>query len=612
MARKGVWGIDVSKSSIKAVRIQPSKSEEGHIELTNIEIIDYSPSAARDDATLDQEIRLAVNTLISRHKFRNDIIAVSLPGHSIFIRPVKIPAISKDRMESIIKGEAQQHIPFPIEEVIWVYQVLEKAYKPDEELDVVFLAIKKEVVDQFLALMMVSNLNIDIVQFAPVALYNFIITQLPASFAREGTVIIDMGANNCDLVLMEENKFWIRNLPVVGNTITKCIQDKLEISYADAERLKTTTTAEQSQEAGKIFGAIQSVLKDLASEIHRSIGFYKSLTSGRTVTFKNMILAGNATKMLYFEEFLSQRLQLAVSRLGQLSRIDIGGKVDKPALEKNLPSLGVAFGLALQGLGRTPTRINLMPPELIKIKTVSRKKVYVGAIAGVLLVLVYLLHLAARATTQQLEKANSEVQAVLTQAEKINKEWKTIQVIKDKEDYLKTITGLGADREINLRLLDALNNIEPLSSNILTPAKGYVEKANQDDMFILQENEKKKIWILSLKLESAADILNVNIICGIVARQKPNGDFDSVASQDFVKDQLIKPLKDEFQVADPKISLMDNKPVPRLATNDELSNSGSGDETEEEALPKYCRLQIQMAVPISVTKADPSSGGKIK
>ena len=601
MARKGVWGIDVSKSSIKAVRLQPSKDEEGHIELTNIEIIDYTPSASRDETGLDQEIRLAVNTLISRHKFKNDTIAVSLPGHSIFNRFVKIAAMNKDRLDSTIKYEAQQHIPFPLEEVIWVYQVIEKAYKPDEEIEVGFFAIKREVVDQFLALMSVSNLNIDIVQFAPVALYNFVISQMPASFAREGTVILDMGANNSDLILFEENRFLIRNMPIVGNTITKSIQDKLEISYADAERLKTTTTAEQTQEAAKIFGAIQSVLKDLASEVHRTIGFYKSLTSGRTVTFKNLVMAGNATKMLYFEEFLSQRLQLAVSKIAQLNQIDIGSKVDKPTLDKNLPSLGVAFGLALQGLGLTSTRINLMPPELIKIKTVSRKKVFVGAIAGVLVVLVFLLHLSAKATSQHLEKVNAEAQAILTQAEKINKSWKQIQATKEKDDYLKTISGLGAGRDVYLRIFDALNNIEPLTKNILAPAKGYIEKDKDDDMVVLQDNEKKKIWILNMKMEMAADDLNISIICGMVARQKSNGDFDSVGSQDFVKDQF-KPLTQQFQAVDPKISPLDNKPITHLATNEELSQIDTQEESEKELSPKYCRFLVQVAIPISKPK----------
>ncbi|MFH1227991.1 MAG: type IV pilus assembly protein PilM [Planctomycetota bacterium] len=594
---KGVWGIDVSKSSIKAVRLQVDK--EGSLELTNVEMVEYAPSTNRDEASLDQEIRTAINTLVSRNNFKRDIVAISLPGHAIFNRFVKIPAINRDRIDSVIKYEAQQHIPFPIEEVIWVYQVIEKNYKPDEDIDVVFFAIKKEVVNQFLALMAVSNLNIDIVQFAPVALYNFVMHQMPLAFSKEGMVIIDMGANNGDLVLVEENRFWIRNLPIVGNTITKSIQDKLEISYADAERLKITTTAEQTQEAAKIFGAIQSVLKDLASEIHRSVGFYKSLVSGRTVNFKNLVLAGNATKMLYFEEFLSQRLQLAVSKLTTLNHIDVSDKVDKAILNKNLPSLGVALGLSLQALGLTPSRINLMPPELIRVKTISRKKIFTSAIAGVVILISILLHLSFKASVEQLKTTNLEVQNTIKEAEKTNKAFEEVQKTIDKEKYLETISSIGAGRDAYIKVFNSINNIEALTSNVLAPVKGYLEKGNVDDLNILELNEKNRIWILNMKMEMAQDVFNFSAICAVVARQKSNDEFDPVASQDFIKEQMLKQLALELGVTEPKLDLMDTKPIPKLITKEEKSMIGSEESGEEKELtPKYYLFKIQMAIPI--------------
>ncbi|MFA5795183.1 MAG: type IV pilus assembly protein PilM [Candidatus Brocadiia bacterium] len=596
---KGVWGIDVSKSSIKAVRLQPDK--EGNIELTNIEIIEYTPSESRDEASLDQEIRIAVNTLVSRNKFKKDIVAVSLPGHAIFNRFVKIPPVNRDRIDSVIKYEAQQHIPFPIEEVIWVYQVIENNYRPDQEIDVVFFAIKKEVVDQFLALMSVSNLSVDIVQFAPVALYNFAMHQMPLVFSKEGMVIIDMGANNSDLVLVEGNRFWIRNLPIVGNTITKSIQDKLEVSYADAERLKTTTTAGQTQEAAKIFGAIQSVLKDLASEIHRSIGFYKSLVSGRTVNFKNLVLAGNATKMIYFEEFLSQRLQLAVSKLSTLNHIDVSEKVDKVILDKNLPSLGVAFGLSLQALGLTPSRINLMPPELIRVKTISRKKIFVSVIMVVLIMISVLLYLSAKTAIEQLGEIDLEMQEIIMGAERTNKTFLELQKIQEKEKYLETISSIGTGRDTYIKVFNAMNNIESLVKNILAPAKGYIEKGNDDDFKVVGLNEKNRIWILNIKMEMVPDVLNFSAICAVVARQKSNDDFDPVASQDFIKEKMLKQLAQEFGVTEPKLSLMDTKPVPKLLTKDEQSMMGAeGTEEENELKPKYYRFLIQLAIPIKI------------
>lgn len=611
---KGVWGLDVSKSSLKAARLQFIK---GRVELTDVDVIEYSPAPSRDEAGLEQEIRIALSTLVSRHKLKGDVIAASLPSHSAFNRFVKLPPVASERLNEIVQYEAQQHIPFPINEVIWRYQSIERIYQPGEELDVVLFAIKKELVDQFLALLSLSRISVDIIQFAPMSLYNFIM--LDADIGKN-LVILDIGANNTDLILVDKEKFWIRNLPIVGNDITRAIQQKLDLPFPEAEKLKVNTT---SQETGKVFNAIQPVLKDLVSEIHRSIGYYKSLSSpGKSVEFEKIVMLGNASKTIYFGEFLSQRLQLEATRLSRLNKIDIGlNLANKNMLQDNLPALGVAFGLGLQGLGLTANRINLLPQELVRLKSVSRKKPYIAAFAAIVALALTVFHFSAASHVDQLEKTRDEVEILLQDSKDIRQRYEKVKKVDDKINQLEEMSRVIPERDIRLKILNAFNKIPVLVKNNLD-GKEYIEVDNEIDLERLKEFEKDKIWILSLKMtrdfrkdtEGKPDltqpIIDLSIVCGMVYQEGKDGQPDSEASQSFVMERLVKSLAEEFNISGKPPELQgSNKPVPELRTLKEEKEI-PGDFVPAE--PKYYRFLVKLQIPISkspVSPVPPKEGG---
>ena len=164
---KGVWGIDVSKFSIKAVRLEQGPA--GMV-ITQVGVMPYEGTDTGEAVNLDSEIRHSLNDLKARLKIGSERVVLSLPGHSTFNRLIKLPPVEDAKLAEVVRYEAQSQIPFPIDEVIWDYQFVDRRYAPGEEKEVILFAIKKEVVEQFLGNIQSIGLNIEAIQFAPVAL----------------------------------------------------------------------------------------------------------------------------------------------------------------------------------------------------------------------------------------------------------------------------------------------------------------------------------------------------------------------------------------------------------------------------------------------------------
>lgn len=607
---KGVWGLDISKSSVKAVRLE---SKHGTIELTDVDVIDYTPAAERDDESLEQEIRMALSLFTSRHNLKKDLVAASLPGHTTFNRFIKLPPTDPARLKDIIQYEAQQHIPFPIQEVIWTYQMIERVYQPGEEREAVIFCIKKDLIDKFLGIMTLAGVRIDIIQFAPVSLYNYIMYR---GAPDKNVVILDLGANNTDLILVDEDKFWIRNLPIVGNDITKAIQQKFDLPFPEAEKLKIS--AAQSPQAGKIFTTIQPILKDLVGEVHRSIGYYKSLSPmGKAPNFTRMLAMGNASRVIYFDEFVSQRLQMEIVRFKKLDKIEINEKIEQSNLVPQLASLGVALGLGLQGLNVTTNRINLMPPELIKIKEVSRRKPFVAATLGVVALILLFLYLGAIKTYSELEKADKQAEELIAPLPGYTK--KLDAVVKEKdilESKLKKLVRDVPPREIWGKLFTTINGIPALKfKEGVIPPDYLVEQNNQTTLANFEAACKERIWILQLetmlteesapreggggtegKEKTRKQYLELTLYCGVMNQ----GGDEIINTQQFVRDRLA-PLVTEFGIGIP----LDPKPKGTLSTKLILHDIlPEVNDDEPSALPeaagekKYFRFVIQLKIPV--------------
>lgn len=473
---KAYWGVDVGKSSVKAVRME---LKGGTPAITAVEVVAYPPSEGGDAAALDQRILDGLQELKGLCKFGTEPVIISLPGHSTFNRLIKLPPVEDEKIPEIVQYEAQSQIPFNIDEVIWDYQIIEREYAPGEEKEVILFAIKRDIVEGFLANIQPVGLNIEAIQFAPVALYNFL------SYDQElggAAIALDLGGENTDLVILDGSKFWIRNLPITGNDITKALQKAFNLPFGEAEKLKLK--AGQSQQAQKIFNAIQPVLRDLVGEIHRSIGYYKSIS--KTAKFDRIILLGNATKTLNFQKFVSQSLStmgnLPAARLAKLGKITADA-IDPGEMNRHLGTLGAAIGLGLQGLGAAQNSVNLLPDAYKKRKEAKKKQPWIIAAVAVLYVTVILAAFFMSRSVSELEDIQKNAEKAQQKYQALKGQYEAAKNVGDIETGLRTVGSISSERDLVLRVVNALNRCLPRNGT-LPP-----------------EKEKEMLWVVDWKTE---------------------------------------------------------------------------------------------------------------
>jgi type IV pilus assembly protein PilM len=472
---KAVWGVDVSKFSVKAARLQPVG--EGSATITALDVIEYPVGQEGSDE--DTLIKDALVTLMKRQRLRGETVVVSLPGHTTFNRFIKIPPTEPKKVEQLVKFEAQQHIPFPMDQVVWGYQIVEKEYGPGDEIELVLFAVKKDIIYHFLSLLQAVDFPCDILQFSPVALYNFLVHDQDVG---TNCFILDMGAENSDLIVIDGEKFWIRNIPITGNTITKALQQKFQIPPVEAEKLKVN--ASSSPQAQKIFGVVQPVLRDLVGEIHRSIGYYKSLS--KTVRFEKMMIVGNASKTINFQRFLSQNLQIEAMKLAKMNKFNASSSVSEETFQNYLPTLGVVCGLGLQGMGIARNKINLLPPEELEKKAFAKKKPIYAAAVGILLLTVGLMYWRAGEGVTQWTDAEKQAQDVIDRYNRVKGQYEGAKNQAGKNEVIPAKLGtLSQRRDASVVLMNAISEVLPNNE-----AKEVKDK-------------KEQIWVMRIDAEDA-------------------------------------------------------------------------------------------------------------
>src|SRR5260370_31073839 len=173
-----VWGIDLGQCALKAIKLE---MKDGHVEATAFEYIEHPKILSQPDADPDEVAREALKQFLLRNQIRGDVIAISVRGQSGLARFVKLPPVDEKKIADIVKFEAKQQIPFPLEEVVWDYQRLNKGDIVDGlalETEIGLFAMKRDMVLRAISQFKDVNVEIHLVQMAPLALCNFIASDL--------------------------------------------------------------------------------------------------------------------------------------------------------------------------------------------------------------------------------------------------------------------------------------------------------------------------------------------------------------------------------------------------------------------------------------------------
>jgi type IV pilus assembly protein PilM len=290
--------------------------------------------------------------------------AVGVSGQASFARFIKLPPVEEKKIPEIVRFEAIQQIPFPLDEVEWSYQLFRDEASPDVEVGI--FAMRKELVNQHLAYFTQSGVNVQVVQMNPLAVYNALAYD---QRVKGATMIIDLGAENADLIIAEGEGVWMRSIPIGGNHFTEALTRDFKLRFERAEELKRTTAT--SPHGRRILQAMRPVFADLVSELQRSIGFYSSTHRDSRIT--RVIALGGTFKLPGLQKYLQQNLGLEVVKLDGLGTTPPADAKVAAALSENLLSSASAYGLALQALGEAKIGSSLLPAVIRKERMWRRR-----------------------------------------------------------------------------------------------------------------------------------------------------------------------------------------------------------------------------------------------
>jgi type IV pilus assembly protein PilM len=495
---QATWAIDIGQAGLKALKLVPGETAD-QVVAEAFDFIEYPKILSQPDADPDELVREALATFTDRNEVKGCKVAISVPGQSGLVKFIKLPPVEKKRIPDIVKFEAKQQIPFSLDEVVWAYQQIGGDEEVNEEeftmAEVGLFAMKRDQINRAILPFTVAGIEVDVVQMSPIALYNFIaFDQLKGSGSKDSVVLLDIGADNTDLIISDGTRIWQRNVPIGGNHFTRALTKELKLTFAKAEHLKRNATKAPDPRA--IFTAMRGVFNDFASEINRSIGFYSSIN--RTAKIRKVIGLGNGFKLPGLQKFLQQNLNHEVTRLDSFERL-IGDEVKSaPQFQDNLASFAVAYGLGVQGLKRGGLGTNLLPPEIERIRLVRAKKPWALAASALIMLGLALLfslgdyRVLAKVSTPQFKSAVEQAKSVSkrgadlkSQFDKAKGDWQS------KFDEGTALVVDPTDRAIWPKFLKTLSAFFP------DPVAEY--KLNPDDPSVQDELEKLRVHIDAIK-----------------------------------------------------------------------------------------------------------------
>lgn len=385
-----VWGIDIGKCSLKALRCRVSPSDPRRLIAEAFDVVEYPTMLSQPEADPVELVRAALTEFAGRNSLAGDKIVVSAPGQAGLSKFIKLPPVEAKKIPDIVKYEAGQQIPFPLDQVVWDWQRLatgveEGGFVMDAE--VALFAMKREQVAKALTPFQEAGIEVEILQMAPIALANMaMFDQLPdpATIDPENPpqslVLVSIGVDSTDLVVTNGLRIWQRSMPIGGSSFTKALVQDLKYTFATAEKEKRN--AVRAADPRAVFKAMKPVFNQFASELQRSLNYFTG--TDRSAKIGKVLLLGNAAKLRGLSDFVAKQLQLDVQRLDSFTALE-GPAVSSPVFRDNRLSFGTAYGLALQAAKAASIKTSLLPREIARDRLIAAKRPW--AVAAMLALL---------------------------------------------------------------------------------------------------------------------------------------------------------------------------------------------------------------------------------
>ncbi len=342
-------GLDIGSSSVKLVHLKEGR--RGYTLLAWGEA-PLPPEAVVDNQLMNSSaIVEAIRQLLAQQKVKARDVAIGVRGHSVIIKRISMPLMSQEDLDESIQWEAEQYIPFDVKDVHIDTQILTPQGDAAGQMDVLLVAAKKDMINDFTAVCAEAGLAatvVDVDAFAVQNAYEINYAQTPG----QPVVLINVGAAVTNINIVNNGMAtFTRDITVGGNAFTEEIQKQLNISAEEAEALKVgghgETDAVVPQEVERV---IQGVADQMGGEIQRSLDFHAATAPDVHPT--RVYLSGGTSRIPALFKVIEQRAGVPVEILNPFKNIEVDNRKFDPAVIMNAaPAAAVAVGLAVRRPG---------------------------------------------------------------------------------------------------------------------------------------------------------------------------------------------------------------------------------------------------------------------
>ncbi|GIX22432.1 MAG: fimbrial assembly protein [Gammaproteobacteria bacterium] len=342
-------GVDISSTAVKVLEF--SKTRDGYrVEAYGVEPL--PPNAVVEKVIQESEIETvaeAVRRAVKKSGTRAKHAVLAVSGASVITKKIQMPAnMKEDELETAIRAEADQYIPYPLEEVFLDFDVLGEVPNNPDSVEVLLAAARSETVSTRTAVAELAGLVpkiVDIEAYAMEHAYALITDQLPDYGVDKVTAIVDIGATMTSLNVIEDGRLiYTREQPFGGKQLTEEIMRRYGLSYEDAGRVKKEGGLPENYEPE----VLQPFKQTMAQQVGRFLQFFYSSTEHEHVDY--IALAGGCANIPGVAALVESNLGIPAGVANPFARTKVAGRVARQRLQADAPALMIAAGLALRGV----------------------------------------------------------------------------------------------------------------------------------------------------------------------------------------------------------------------------------------------------------------------
>src|SRR5271157_81524 len=422
---KSFLAVDFGAGSLKLAEFEIN--EAGRLRLKQYGLKSLGVEGTQETAR-EGAIQNALQGMLTEKGIKSKTVNVCAPGFHVFSKFVKLPPVDAGKVTQIIQYEAQQNVPFPLQEVVWDYQIMGST--PTGELEVLLVAIKADIVEGLFRITESAGLKLQLADVSPAALCNSF--RYNYGDLEDCTMLLDIGAKTSNLLFFEKGKVFSRSINLGANSITQDFANESKKKFDVAEKIKINEgfvslggayEEPENQDQAAISKIARQFMTRLHIQVNQTMQFYRGQQGGSAPA--RLFLSGGASVMPYTAQFFAEKLNVPVEYFNPLRNVQIDPAINLEELARVAHSLGEVVGLGLRNLAQCPVELNLMPDSNLRWQSFNQKKPYLLASAMSMAAVVFLIGVLfdqlAQAKNKSWEEVHNKVEPAQRQQDKLDK-----------------------------------------------------------------------------------------------------------------------------------------------------------------------------------------------